>query len=116
MKPLAECALTAIIVFSPILLCCVGGAICWAVRYARKNRRKKHMEPKKRGLSDEEVEFEIERLLRFDYVKLARQEANIRNARRNLLYNLRCLEKKGRMLADMGWSPDMADEYTDEVG
>lgn len=53
MKPLAECALTALIVFSPILLCCVGGAILWAVRYARKNRRKKHMIPRKRGMTDE---------------------------------------------------------------
>lgn len=64
----------------------------------------------KRQMTDEEVEFEIERLRKSEYVKLARQEENIRNARRNLLYNLRSLEKKGRRLYEMGWTPDMAEE------
>lgn len=68
------------------------------------------MEEFRLRLSDEEVEREIERLQHSDLVKLARQEANIRNARRNLLYQLRSLEKKGRRLYEMGWTPEMAEE------
>ena len=68
------------------------------------------MEEFRLRLSDEEVEREIELLQHSDLVKLARQEANIRNARRNLLYQLRSLEKKGRRLYEMGWTPEMAEE------
>lgn len=64
----------------------------------------------KRGLTDEEVELEIQRLRKSEFVRLAKQEENIRNARRNLLYNLRSLEKKGRRLYEMGWTPDMAED------
>lgn len=65
---------------------------------------------RERGITDEEVEQEIERLRRSPFVKLAKQEEAIRYARRNLLYNLRNREKQGRRLHDMGWTPDMAED------
>lgn len=118
MKPIAECLLTALVVFSPILLCCFAGAILWAIRYARKNRRKKHKmtDKKKRRLTDEEVEQEIERLRKSEFVKIAKQEEQIRYARRNLLYNLRSLERKGRQLYEIGWRAEDADEADYDVG
>ena len=63
-----------------------------------------------RGLTDAEVELEIERLKKSPLVKLAKQEEAIRYARRNLLYNLRSLEKRGRVLRDIGWRPDMTED------
>ncbi len=65
---------------------------------------------RKRGISDEEVEQEIERLRRSPFVKLAKQEEAIRYARRNLLYNLRSLEKRGKALHEIGWTPEMAED------
>lgn len=53
-------------------------------------------------LSDAEVRAEIERLKKSDYVKLAKKEENIRYRERQYLYQLRCLEKKGRALAESG--------------
>lgn len=118
MKPIAECLLTALVVYSPILLCCFAGAILWAIRYARKNRRKKHKmtDKKKRGMTDEDVEREIDRLRKSEFVKIAKQEEQIRYARRNLLYNLRSLERKGRKLYEMGWRAEDADEAEYDVG
>lgn len=54
------------------------------------------------GLSDLEVRAEIERLKQSDYVKLAKKEEQIRYRERQYLYQLRCLEKKGRALAAAG--------------
>lgn len=72
------------------------------------------------GLSDLEVRAEIERLKQSDYVKLAKKEEQIRYRERQYLYQLRCLEKKGRALAAAGVTMEMlkgmdAEEYcTDE--
>lgn len=57
-------------------------------------------------LTDEQVELEIARLRKSEYVKLAKKEENIRNARRNILYNLRSLEKRGKELAYAGIDSD----------
>ena len=57
----------------------------------------------KRGLSDEEVRAEIERLKKSENVK--RAEAEIRshqNKERKRLYQLRWLEKRGQKLATEG--------------
>lgn len=55
-----------------------------------------------RALTDEQVEKEIERLRESEYVALARKEQRIRYQRRQVLYSLRNLEKRGRELASAG--------------
>lgn len=71
-------------------------------------------------LTDEQVEREIERLRRSDMVSLARKEQRIRYQRRQVLYNLRNLEKKGKELAAAGITMEMLDsmgreeEFCDE--
>lgn len=54
------------------------------------------------GLTDEQVEQEIERLTQSPLVALARYEQRIRYRRRQYLYQLRDLEKKGRALEKAG--------------
>lgn len=54
------------------------------------------------GLTDEQVEQEIERLTKSPLVALARYEHRIRYRRRQYLYQLRDLEKKGKALEKAG--------------
>lgn len=56
----------------------------------------------KNWLTDEEVEIEIEKLRNSPYVKLARKDARIKYKRRQTLYSLRDLEKKGKALEKAG--------------
>ena len=58
-------------------------------------------------LSDEMVEEEIARLTESPYVKLARAEQRIKYRRRQYLYQLRDLEKRGKKLQSEGFNPDM---------
>ena len=60
-------------------------------------------------LTDEQVEKEIERLRRSPMVALARKEQRIRYKRRQVLYGLRDLEKKGKELAAAGITMEMLD-------
>ncbi|WP_195640619.1 hypothetical protein [Flavonifractor plautii] len=60
-------------------------------------------------LTDEQVEQEIERLRNSPYVALARKEQYVRCQRRQALYSLRHLEKKGKSLAASGITMDMLD-------
>ena len=60
----------------------------------------------KRILSDFEVEQEIERLLDSDEVKLAKKEIRIRYKRRQYMYQLRNMEKRGKQLAKSGITMD----------
>lgn len=53
-------------------------------------------------LTDDEVEREIENLERSEFVKLARKEARLKYARRQRLYNLRNLQKRGQQLKEAG--------------
>jgi len=53
-------------------------------------------------LTDEEVESEISRLTGSKAVKLARKELRIKYKRRQTLYNLRNLEKRGMELIASG--------------
>lgn len=55
-----------------------------------------------KNLTDEQVEFEIERLKKSEFVKLAKKEEKIRYRRRQYLYCLRQYEKKGKELAEAG--------------
>lgn len=58
-------------------------------------------------LTDDEVEQEIERLSNSPYVALARKEQRIRYRRRQFLYTLRDLEKKGKALEKAGIDMDV---------
>ena len=61
-------------------------------------------------LTDEEVEREIARLNASPAVKLAEKEIALRYQRRKRLYNLRCLEKRGKELAESGITLDNIEE------
>ena len=61
----------------------------------------------KEFLTDEQVEQEIERLRNSPLVALARREQRIRYRRRQFLYTLRDLEKKGRALEKAGINMDV---------
>ena len=66
------------------------------------DNRKKH----DLWLTDAAVEEEIARLRESEYVALARAEERQKYRRRQYLYSLRNLEKRGRKLAEEGWTPD----------
>ena len=57
-------------------------------------------------LTDEQVEAEIERLTVTPEVRIARQEERLRYRRRQYMYKLRALEKRGRELIAQGVTPD----------
>jgi hypothetical protein len=61
-------------------------------------------------LTDEEVEQEIERLQASPMVALARKEQRIRYRRRQQLYTLRNLEKKGKELAKAGFTMEILEK------
>lgn len=59
---------------------------------------------KMKFMTDEMVEQEIERLVKSDEVKLAKKEQAIIHKRRQYLYKLRTLEKKGKDLKKQGYT------------
>lgn len=67
------------------------------------------------GLTDEQVEQEIERLRESPLVALARREQRLRYRRRQFLYQLRDLEKKGRALEKAGITMEVLNAMA-EVG
>lgn len=52
--------------------------------------------------TDEEVEIEINRLHHSEAVKLAKKEINIKYRRRQYMWNLQFMEKRGKQLQQMG--------------
>lgn len=60
-------------------------------------------------LTDAEVEAEIERLTATEAVKLARREQRIKYRRRQQLYTLRTLEKRGKQLMAEGVTMEALD-------
>ena len=60
-------------------------------------------------LTDEQVEEEIEKLNASEAVALARREQRLRYRRRQYLYQLRDLEKKGKALMKAGITRDVLD-------
>lgn len=60
-------------------------------------------------LTDEQVEAEIARLNASEAVALARREQRLKYRRRQYLYQLRDLEKKGRALLDSGITREVLD-------
>jgi hypothetical protein len=67
-------------------------------------------------LTDEQVEREIERLIDSDLVRLAKKEEYVRNRRRQYLYCLRSLEKKGKELAEAGITMEVLDSMLKGCG
>lgn len=65
-------------------------------------------------LTDEGVEEEIARLQGSEFVRLARAEQRQKYRRRQALYNLRALEKRGRELAKSGWTPECESDLDTE--
>ena len=53
-------------------------------------------------LTDAEVELEIDRLLHSEDVQLAKKEIRIKYKRRQYMYQLRNMEKRGKQLASDG--------------
>lgn len=76
------------------------------------------MRTNSKPLTDDEVEAEIQRLSQSEDVKLARKYARFQYRRRQMLYSLRDLEKKGRALKASGFTldnfNDMVEEFTEE--
>lgn len=68
----------------------------------------------KEFLTDEEVELEIERLRSSKLVALARKEQRVKYQRRQVLYNLRNLEKRGKELAASGITMKMLQSLAEE--
>lgn len=66
------------------------------------------------GLTDEQVEAEIERLNASEAVALARREARLKYRRRQYLYQLRDLEKKGKALMEAGITREVLDSMYSE--
>lgn len=66
-------------------------------------------------LTDEQVEQEIARLTASPLVALARRENRIRYRRRQYLYQLRDLEKKGRALQEAGITMDVLNGFGEET-
>ena len=57
-------------------------------------------------LTDEQVEMEISRLLKSDAVQLAKKEIRIKYKRRQYMYQLRNMEKRGKQLKADGITMD----------
>lgn len=74
------------------------------------------MKEKDYGLTDEQVEAEIARLNASEAVALARREIRLKYRRRQRLYNLRDLEKKGKALMEAGITREILDNmYADDA-
>ena len=58
-------------------------------------------------LTDEQVEMEIARLQESHHVKLANAEIRRKNRRRQYMYHLRQLEKRGKQLEQAGVDLDL---------
>lgn len=65
---------------------------------------------KKYGLTEQEVEEEIAELQASPYVALARREQRLKYRRRQYLYQLRDLEKKGKALEAAGITRETIDQ------
>ena len=69
----------------------------------------------KEFLTDEQVEIEIGLLTKSAAVKLARRETRIKYKRRQQLYCLRALEKRGKELAAQGITLDNIDDLYGDI-
>ena len=67
-------------------------------------------------MNDQMVEAEIARLLESPYVKLAKKEERIRNRRRQYMYSLRSMERRGMALAEAGITLEMLERIDRACG
>lgn len=65
-------------------------------------------------LTDEQVELEIERLRASEHVALARKEMRLKYQRRQKLYSLRALEKRGKELEASGITMEILQSMAEE--
>ena len=63
--------------------------------------------PRTPDLTDEQVEMEIQRINESPAVLLARQEQRLKYKKRQYLYTLRFLEKRGMQLMEQGITYEM---------
>ena len=61
---------------------------------------------KKEYLTDEQVELEIDRLMHSEDVALAKKEIRIKYKRRQYMYSLRTMERRGKELAKQGYTTE----------
>lgn len=66
-------------------------------------------------LTDEQVEKEIAKLTQSEEVKLARREQRLKYKRRQQLYTLRALHKRGQELQESGITIENIDEMIDAL-
>ena len=71
--------------------------------------------PRTPDLTDEQVEMEIQRLNESPAVLLARQEQRLKYKKRQYLYTLRFLEKRGKQLMEQGITYEMMKEVEWQV-
>lgn len=62
-------------------------------------------------LTGEQVEMEIQRLLQSEEVQLAKKEIRIKHKRRQYMYQLRSMEKRGKQLISEGVTLDNIEAY-----
>lgn len=63
--------------------------------------------------TDEEVEAEIARLKESSYTKLAQKEKQIKYHRRQYMYTLRQLERRGKVLSSEGMTIELLERLCD---
>jgi hypothetical protein len=73
------------------------------------------MAKKEYGLTDAQVDEEIARLNESEAVALARLANRLKNRKRQYLYNLRDLEKKGLALMEAGITKEMLKKMYEET-
>lgn len=66
-------------------------------------------------LTDSEVELEIDRLLNSEHVQLAKKEIRLKYKRRQYMYQLRWMEKRGKQLAAEGTTLETLDAMLSEL-
>lgn len=70
----------------------------------------------RKPITDEQVEKEIDKLKQSKAVKLAKQERRVKTKRRQYLYQLRWLERRGRELQEQGVTeeePELLEQEAD---
>ena len=89
----------------------LGTTPAYLMGWEEENKKEKgeKMKETNYGLTDEQVEAEIDRLNASEAVALARREARLRYRRRQYLYQLRDLEKKGKALLAAGITREVLD-------
>lgn len=87
----------------------LGCDVYWLIGFNNTEKSEETTMAKEFGLTDAQVEEEIEKLNASEAVALARREARLRYKRRQYLYQLRDLEKKGKALLAAGITREVLD-------